>query len=122
MRKVLVYVMSILMLLQTGSALLIMTAFYANRDYIAQNLCENRTRPELHCNGQCVLMKKLKKEQEREAKHPELKLKEVQFLLAEQTFLPPLASQLLPIRRGFDLYKLVYTFKYHRHLLRPPIS
>jgi len=114
--------MSILMLLQTGSALLIMTAFYANRDYIAQNLCENRTRPELHCNGQCVLMKKLKKEQEREAKHPELKLKEVQFLLAEQTFLLPLASQPLPIRPGFDLYKLVYTFKYHRHLLRPPIS
>jgi hypothetical protein len=34
--------------------------FEANQTYIAQNLCENRFRPAMHCNGQCVLMKKVR--------------------------------------------------------------
>ena len=32
-----------------------------NKDYIAKNLCENRAKPKLHCNGKCHLMKQLKK-------------------------------------------------------------
>lgn len=122
MKKALVYLMSVLMLLQTGSALLIMTAFYTNRDYITQNLCENRARPELQCNGQCVLMKKLKKEQEREARHPEVKLKEVQFILANETALQALPSFTLSPKQAFDLRKPVYTFKHQQYLLRPPIA
>ncbi len=34
--------------------------FVIHQDYIAQNLCENRDKPDLHCNGTCVLMQKLK--------------------------------------------------------------
>lgn len=34
--------------------------YEANKQYIAEQLCENRDKPELHCNGQCVLMKKLR--------------------------------------------------------------
>ena len=48
--------------LQTFSQALILAKFYANQDYIAKNLCENRNRPELHCNGKCCLKKKLDKE------------------------------------------------------------
>ena len=32
-----------------------------NKDYIAKNLCENRAKPKLNCNGKCHLMKQLKK-------------------------------------------------------------
>lgn len=32
-----------------------------NKEYIAKNLCENRTKPKLNCNGKCHLMKQLKK-------------------------------------------------------------
>lgn len=39
---------------------LLMATFYANREYIAENLCVNRDHPEMHCNGQCQLDKKLK--------------------------------------------------------------
>ena len=31
----------------------------ANRAYITTHLCENRTRPQVHCNGKCYLKKKL---------------------------------------------------------------
>lgn len=32
-----------------------------NRDFIAKTLCENRNRPDIHCNGKCQLNKQLKK-------------------------------------------------------------
>ncbi len=35
--------------------------FIINYDYIKSELCENRTRPALHCNGSCFLKKELAK-------------------------------------------------------------
>lgn len=35
--------------------------YYANYDYIATVLCENRDKPYLECNGKCYLEKQLKK-------------------------------------------------------------
>ncbi len=35
--------------------------YYANYDYIANVLCENRDKPYLECNGKCYLEKQLKK-------------------------------------------------------------
>ncbi|ELR71084.1 hypothetical protein C900_03048 [Fulvivirga imtechensis AK7] len=40
--------------------------FKINQDYIARVLCINRDKPELNCNGHCILMQKLKKTQETE--------------------------------------------------------
>lgn len=34
--------------------------YYANYDYIAEELCENRDKPYLECNGKCYLKKQLK--------------------------------------------------------------
>jgi hypothetical protein len=37
--------------------------------------CENKARPQLHCNGKCQLMKKIKEQQEKDkGQPPELKL------------------------------------------------
>ena len=49
-------------LLQTFSQVLIVAQFHANKNYIAKNLCENRDKPMMHCNGKCCLKKKLAKE------------------------------------------------------------
>ncbi|AWL09656.1 hypothetical protein HME7025_01804 [Aquirufa nivalisilvae] len=44
-------------------------AYYqVNRNYIAKNLCENRDKPKLNCNGQCYLAKKLKAAEDKEQK------------------------------------------------------
>lgn len=45
------------------------TGFELNQTYIAQNLCINRNKPELHCNGKCYLMKKFKQAEEKEKTH-----------------------------------------------------
>lgn len=35
--------------------------YYANKDFFATVLCINKEKPEMKCNGQCILMQKLKK-------------------------------------------------------------
>ena len=40
--------------------------YIVNYDYIANELCENKAKPELKCNGKCHLMKELAKASEDE--------------------------------------------------------
>ena len=47
--------------------------FYANQSYIASRLCENRYKPMLHCNGHCILAKKLRQEEKKDQQNPERK-------------------------------------------------
>lgn len=39
-------------------------SYAVNKDFIASELCVNKFKPALHCNGQCILMKKLAKANE----------------------------------------------------------
>jgi len=48
------------------SRLFLFAGFAMNQKFIAATLCENRSRPWLHCNGKCYLMKKVKQAEERE--------------------------------------------------------
>lgn len=64
---------AIVLLLVTGlvsaqfSQYFVAAGFNLNRSYIAQNLCINKSRPWLHCNGRCYLMRKLKQAADKEA-------------------------------------------------------
>jgi hypothetical protein len=53
-------------LLQVFSSVTIMINYVVNKDYISKNLCENRDKPMMHCNGKCHLMKQLQKESKKE--------------------------------------------------------
>lgn len=46
--------------------LFIYAGFELNQTYIVTELCENRDVPEMNCNGQCYLSKKLKQAEEKE--------------------------------------------------------
>ena len=50
------------------SRFFVFVGFEANNKYIAENLCVNKSRPWMHCNGKCYLMKKLKQAEEKEKK------------------------------------------------------
>jgi hypothetical protein len=60
LKKITLLLMLVAVVLQSFSTLLAVVSFELNRSYIAESLCVNRNRPELNCNGQCVLMKNLK--------------------------------------------------------------
>lgn len=35
--------------------------YQANKDYVAKELCVNKDKPQMHCNGKCYLKKQLQK-------------------------------------------------------------
>lgn len=65
-RQLLTYTLVASLLLQLFSREVIVMSFELNRDFIAKNLCENRNRPQLNCDGKCYLAKKLKAQHDRE--------------------------------------------------------
>ncbi|QHW00738.1 hypothetical protein [Spirosoma endbachense] len=102
MKNVLVFVLLIATLLPTVSQWGTIAYYHANRDYIARVLCENRDKPQLHCDGQCYLAKQLKAQQDKQDKEttervqttPVLQL----FFEASQPFaFSPFWTQSLPM-------------------------
>ncbi|WP_317039183.1 hypothetical protein [Siphonobacter aquaeclarae] len=67
-RQLLVFVLLLAVLLPSFSPLGTIAYYQLNRDYIAKVLCENRDKPQLHCDGKCYLAKKLKAQQDRQDK------------------------------------------------------
>ena len=97
MRFIIVPILLVLVMTQSFSHWFVVLAFNINRDYIAKNLCENRYRPKMHCNGNCVLMKKLKEKEKSEENQPAAKAEINIIVLSSKTYfantLPPVQVQ-----------------------------
>jgi hypothetical protein len=63
MKFIAIPILILLILSQTFSKWMLIADYSINRDYIAKNLCENKSRPALRCNGKCQLMKKMAAEE-----------------------------------------------------------
>lgn len=66
MRSAIAYILLLAIMLPTLTPWGTIAYFKLNRDYIAKVLCENRKKPEMHCNGKCYLAKKLKQQQDKQ--------------------------------------------------------
>ena len=87
MRFIATPIMILLVMSQTFSHWFVMMDFKLNQDFIAKKLCENRLRPKLNCNGNCVLMKKLKQQEKEEQSNPvALKLELITLIISSRTF------------------------------------
>ncbi|SFD12341.1 hypothetical protein SAMN05518672_101587 [Chitinophaga sp. CF118] len=53
-------------MLQNFNQFVIVLEYKINFSYVANVLCENRDKPEMHCNGKCHLRKQLEKDQQQE--------------------------------------------------------
>ncbi|WP_182995324.1 hypothetical protein [Pelobium manganitolerans] len=100
----------------------IMTADYELyvADYIAQ--CINKDKPQLHCNGQCVLMKKVK-EAEKEQNKKNLLVYEYSALYVQEE------SKVLNMHcwteelelPQFPVYRSTYAYNYYASVFHPPL-
>ena len=66
LRRVISFVLLFSVISANLSRLYVFAGFELNQKYIASNLCENRDKPWMHCNGKCYLMKKIKQAEEKE--------------------------------------------------------
>lgn len=68
LRRFICILLLLVVALQSFHKVGIILAFKMNQDYIANALCENKDKPQMHCNGRCVLAKKLKQAEQNEEK------------------------------------------------------
>ena len=66
LQRITAYLLIISLITVNFSRLFIYAGFELNKTYIATTLCENRDKPQLHCNGKCYFMKKIKQAGEKE--------------------------------------------------------
>jgi hypothetical protein len=71
---------------QTFNKAIIITGFFANRTYIAQNLCVNKDKPKLGCNGKCHLKKQLSNEEKKDQQNPDRKGDNKDEVLSSKSF------------------------------------
>src|SRR6478609_5391748 len=62
--------LSLVILLQPLSKLVLVAEYQVNKNYIAEFLCVNKSKPTLHCNGKCQLKKELKATDGHSENHP----------------------------------------------------
>lgn len=94
--------------------------YVINQDYIAEYLCINKDKPEMHCDGKCYLMQMLAEEnQQKKQNLPAIDLREypigfVQVLqLARQEEVPLTTTQNIT-------YIEQYSFLFNHTLFHPP--
>ncbi len=91
-----------------------------NKTYIAENLCINKDKPEMHCHGKCYLKKQIKKAAEQETKLPATlgHIKMNDFFLGFQYWeLSDFEEDVKPVRM---FYVNFYKFTFLPNIFIPP--
>jgi hypothetical protein len=82
-----------LLMTQTFGKWFVEISFNLNKNYIAKNLCENRYRPKMHCNGNCVLMKKIAHAEKQGEDTPSpVKTQTINIVLSSKSFFATIDS------------------------------
>ena len=76
MKTIFAYILTLAFVLNAGGKIFIYLDFLINQEYIAKNLCENKDKPVLKCNGKCHLAKELAKEEKKEKKETKQKFED----------------------------------------------
>ncbi len=114
----LLFIMQVPLFSQWGSV----AYFQLNRAYIAKNLCVNKNKPKLNCNGQCYLAKQLKATEEKETKSNSEKLEKMPEVVLywnfQQTF--NFTPNLVFTKKKVVPFINSYFFHFNSTLIQPP--
>jgi hypothetical protein len=100
-----------------------------NKAEITARYCENKNRPELHCNGQCYLAKQLQKadsalqaKEQEQQNHLDLgaKIFSEQFYLSNEAQFLALQPLFLQAQKETLSKTILYSFNYIQNCFHPP--
>lgn len=90
-------------------------------DYIVQ--CINKNKPQLHCNGQCVLMKRIREKEKEEAKKNVVVYEySAHYIHKERSVFAIYKPKEETEENLFSPYLIDYRFTYNDPIFRPPIA
>ncbi len=117
--KILVYTSVLLFLIYYLRAALPYIEYEINKEYIAENLCQNKDSPMMNCKGKCYLKKQVKKAEKKEKKQNS-------FITIENSLFSNLSIKIIECIDGFNeinkefILNKLYSFQYMSELLKPP--
>lgn len=106
---------------QTFYKAFIVFDYAANTAAYAKN-CENKSRPKMHCNGKCQMMKKLKEQEKKDAQNPDRKSenKNENILSSKSFFTNDLATFSPFEKKEFPRLPVAKEIKIARSIFHPP--
>jgi hypothetical protein len=104
--------------------------FYLNQKEIAEKECENKNRPEMHCNGKCYLAKKLNKaDAELESQKEKQEGSFSNLKIIEEGLFIPFSLDDFELKINHDdnkyayfIYQNTYFFQVYYKFFHPPSS
>ncbi|QMU29123.1 hypothetical protein [Adhaeribacter radiodurans] len=119
MKSTLTILLLVVMLVQSFSKVWIVLDYQANKNYIAEFLCVNKAKPQMHCQGHCYLKKQLAKAEEAQKKSTNQNQKFEITLFCQNlfrvTFIPAFKQN------SFQAFKSVfYLFSAQLNYFHPP--
>ncbi len=103
---------------QTFNRAAVVASYYTNTAAYAKN-CVNKTRPQLHCNGKCQMMKQLKEEEKKEQQNNERK-PSLDEVLSSKSFFATVHDFQSTIDRVFFHRNVGYPVDRPTHFFHPP--
>ena len=85
LKKTITLLLLLCCMAQTFSGAAMLGGYYINTAAYLRN-CENKSRPQLHCNGRCQLLKKMKQEEKKDAQSPERRVNGKEQVLSSKSF------------------------------------
>ena len=106
--------------LQSFNRAFIVVDYFANTTSFLKK-CENKARPQMHCNGKCVMLKKLKEAEKQEQQAPERKWQFQTELFSQQSFLSSAESDLISVSNFiYPRIRSFVTDGFNRAVFHPP--
>ena len=78
-------------MVQIFSNAIIVADYYINTASFAVN-CENKNKPQLHCNGHCQMVKKIDSETKKDQNNPDRKAENKLEIISSKSFYPSIAT------------------------------
>lgn len=95
--------------------------YQLNKDFIAANLCENRDRPEMHCQGKCHLNKTIEKNSESDHSPSNKSAGKIPLLDFFQEHYKLIFELQKSLHQKFESYLNHYTHTYSAVIFHPPL-
>jgi hypothetical protein len=125
LKRITILVLIFVVFVANFSTVLVYVGFKLNRQFIAANLCINRLKPGLHCNGHCYFMRKIKQAEDSEKKQAsrgsssrvEISFFQEPFSIS---FIEPQIVDKAPV--GIQIGDYKFSSQYLDTIFRPPKS
>ena len=118
-KQMVAFILLATFLAQSFSRYFIIADYYTNRNAYAE-FCENKAKPELHCNGKCQLEKKLSAEERKEKQNPARKADIKNIIFFTPSFFPSIQQSIAAFKIWYPSLQVFVVSNPVSDIFHPP--